>query len=341
MIFLGSGEFGLPSIAALHKQHELIAVVTQPDRPAGRKRKLTPTPVGQWTVEQGIPTIKAEDANAPQIVEQIAALQADVGVIIAFGQKLSPQLIGALGRLAVNLHASLLPKYRGAAPINWAIMKGEKVTGVSVIGLAQRMDAGAIYAQASLEIDSRETAGQLHDRLAELGPGTIGQVLVDLEAGRLEPIEQDDTLATRAPKLTKANGTTEFNLLAEAVRCRIHGLTPWPGCRVNWHCVQTGETDLLILRRAAVLDSVPAFVREWITGHGLPAAGDVLPQNVVACFAKPPFSADDVKPDNLLRLLEVQGPGTKTMSSDAFSQGYHLGPGDKLSCYTPAQSGAN
>lgn len=326
LLYLGSGEFGLPTLRQLHEQHELVAVVTQPDRPAGRKRRLTPTPIAQWAQQQGVTVFKSDDVNTADFISRIAALQVDAGIVIAFGQKLSPQLIAGMGRLAVNLHASLLPKYRGAAPINWAMIQGETVTGVSVIGLAQKMDAGEIYATASLDIDPRETAGELHDRLAQLGPQVVCKVLDDLAGNRLRPLPQKDEKATRAPKLTKADGTVDFDMPAAAVRCRIHGLTPWPGCRVNWFCQQTGKSDVLILRRAAVLDSVPGFIHRWFEAHGQPQPGTVLPQNIIAC-------GNDITCENphaFLRLLEVQGPGTTVMTSDAFSLGHHLGPGDRL-----------
>ena len=210
LILLGSGAFGLPTFKHLHAHHDVCAVISQPDRPAGRKRQLTATPVAQWAADVGLPTFKPDDANAPQTVAQLAAYKADAAVVIAFGQKLSPLLIDALGRLVVNLHASLLPKYRGAAPINWAMIHGEQATGVSVISLAQKMDAGLIYATAQTPIDPLETAGELHDRLAALGPAVVSDVLRAFADGSLRGVPQDERLATRAPKLSKADGHVDF-----------------------------------------------------------------------------------------------------------------------------------
>jgi len=234
LLFFGSGAFGLPTLERLCAAHDVLAVVTQPDRPAGRKRVPTPTPIGQWAEARGLPVHKADDVNTPPFVERVAAYGADASVVIAFGQKLSPRLIDAMGRLAVNLHASLLPKYRGAAPINWAMIDGQATTGVSVIALAQRMDAGAVYATAELAIDPNQTAGELHDRLAQLGPACVSRVLDDLAGGTLSPVEQDESKATKAPKFKKGDGTVSFEMSAPLVRARIHGLTPWPGCRVTW-----------------------------------------------------------------------------------------------------------
>lgn len=309
LIFLGSGSFGLPTLERLHAQHELLAVITQPDKPAGRKRIMTPTPVGQWAVAQGLPTFKADDVNTPAFVQQVRDLQPDAAVVIAFGQKLSPQLIEALGQLAVNLHSSLLPKYRGAAPINWAMINGDKETGVSVIGLAQRMDAGRIYAMDKLAIDPRETAGELHDRLAKLGPDAVAKVLRDLQDNTLHAIDQDDTQATKAPKLSKADGTVDFNQPADAVRARIHGLTPWPGCKVHWHRDDhpTQPPEVLTLLR--------------VEAHPTPVdatPGTLLENNRIACHP------------GTITPLELQRPGKRAMTLKDFTAGQALEPGQRI-----------
>ncbi|WP_432800272.1 methionyl-tRNA formyltransferase [Poriferisphaera sp. WC338] len=323
IVYFGSGEFGLPTLQALNEQHEVLAVVSQPDRPAGRKRVLTATPIAQWAEAQGLPVYKDEDVNTDEFVQRISEIGADASVVIAFGQKLSPELIGAMGKLAVNLHASLLPKYRGAAPINWAMINGELITGVSVIGLAQRMDAGEVYGTASLEIEPLETAGELHDRLSLLGPDAVLKVLHDLDAGTLAPVTQDHEEATKAPKFKKADGTVDFQLDAYAVRSRVHGLTPWPGCRVNWHCETTGEEKPLILKRIAAMPDVscfPPLPGAGVKDQGYPEPGMVLEGLRVA-----------VGGGESIRLLEVQAAGTKVMNAEAFSKGYHLKPGDRLS----------
>ena len=311
LMYLGAGEFGVPTLKALHEAHEVVAVVTQPDKPAGRKRVMTPTAIAQWAAEQGIEVLKSEDVNTAAFVEKIGEYKVDASVVIAFGQKLSPELIGNLGELAVNLHSSLLPKYRGAAPINWAMIQGEAVTGVSVIGLAQRMDAGEVYGVSSLEIKREETAGELHDRLSELGPRTVLDVLADLDAGDLKPLEQDHAEATRAPKFKKVDGTVDFTMDAQAVRCRVNGLTPWPGCRVEWYCAATDKTQVLFLRR--VTDDC-----DQMLGEGK-EAGEVLDGLHVA-----------VGDGGVIRLLEVQAAGTKLMKAEEFAKGRRLGVGDRL-----------
>ena len=317
IIFLGSGEFGLPTLRSLSGRHDIVAVVTQPDRQAGRKRQPTATPIGQWAQSQGLNVLKAADVNELAFVGQITGLNADAGVVIAFGQKLSQPLIDATGRLAVNLHASLLPEYRGAAPINWAIIHGETETGVSVISLAQRMDAGVIYGQASTRIDPLETAGELHDRLAQIGPDLIAKVLDDLASDTLAGQKQDESKATKAPKLNKSDGTVVFDADAQDVRNRIHGLTPWPGVRVDWVRGESGQRQSLILHRVTAKPDLSCFIGINQTGER-PGVGTIVDG---ACV---------VVRDGAVGLLEVQLPGGRVMKIDEFVRGHRMALGDRL-----------
>ncbi len=313
LLYFGSGAFGLPTLGALCEEHEVVGVVSQPDRPAGRKRGMTATPVAAWAEGRGLAVWRSGDVNEAGFVARVRGLKPDASVVIAFGQKLSPELIGAMGGLAVNLHASLLPRYRGAAPIQRAVMENEATTGVSVIALAERMDAGVVYGTAETGIDPHETAGELHDRLAELGPAVVLTVLAGFESGGLRPWEQDEALATRAAKLSKAEGTVDFDESAERVRARVHGLTPWPGCRVRWTPAPAtgssggGEAGELLLRRVEAVevaaDEEPGTVRADLT---------------VACGS------------GALRLLEVQAPGGKALPLEAFVRGHGLAAGDRL-----------
>ena len=308
LIFLGSGEFGLPTLQALTSIHEVVAVVTQPDRPAGRKRKLTATPIGQWATDHGLTVYKCENVNDESFVNQMQQHNPDASVIIAFGQKLGEPLINALGKLSVNLHGSLLPKYRGAAPINHAIMAGESHAGVSVISLAQRMDAGIVYAKSSLEISPTETAGELHDRLSLLGPDAVGQVLSQLQDGTLHGQQQDETLVTQSPKLSRSDAAIDFSKNADEICCRILGLTPWPGVTVSWKCIKSGKQQPLRLLRVA---SEPHY------NHNAPL-GQVLDDYRVAVGS------------GAIKLLEVQPPGKKPMSIEQFANGHRFASGDIL-----------
>jgi methionyl-tRNA formyltransferase len=300
LIYFGSGAFGLPTLARLIESHEVALVVTQPDRPAGRQRPLTPTPAAALAPSRNLPVIKLESVNDPAIIEQIRRRNAEAFVVIAFGQKLSRELLA--DTFAINLHASLLPKYRGAAPINWAMIKGERETGVSVISIADRMDAGEIYAAEALAIDPLETAGELHDRLALLGPDVIEGVLQRRSSGSVISQAQDQRLVTHARKLTKADGTVRFDQPATNVRNRIHGLTPWPGC-----AVKLDGRDLR-LHRAEIIDQR--------SEAGLP--GEVLIDYTIACAP------------GVLRVLEVQPPGRDVMSFQAYRNGHAVRVGSRM-----------
>lgn len=311
LLFFGSGAFGVPTLEALCVEHTVVAVVTQPARPAGRKRRLTPTPIAEWAERRGLTVWPIEDVNAPEAVERLRCVGAEASVVIAFGQKLSPEVVAAGGELMVNLHGSLLPAYRGAAPIQRAMMDGCTQTGVSVIALAERMDAGRVYGTASLEIDPLETAGELHDRMAGLGPAAIGGVLADLAAGRLRPVTQDEALATRAPKLTKADGTVGFDASASAIRARVHGLNPWPGCRVLW---SGGE---LLLRR------VRAESRRGTSEEARAEADGAVPGTVLP-------SLRVAAQEGVVELLEVQQPGKRVVSFEVFQRQGGLRKGEVL-----------
>ena len=313
ILFFGSGDFGVPTLQMLHTRHQLVGIVSQPDKPAGRNRQLTPTPAAQWGLTNQIPTLRSPDVNTPEFVAQVKNFSADASVVIAFGQKMSPDLITAAGRLAVNLHGSILPRFRGAAPINHAILAGDAVAGVSVISLAQRMDAGLVYATRSIPIDPLETAGELHDRLALLGPDLIDGVLNSFQSGTLVGNPQDESLATRAPKFAKEDSQIKFNATPEAIRRRVHGLTPWPGAKASWHrqtdSPEALPTALTLLRVAVVPDAkLPAKTQP----------GTVMEGGRVAAV------------DGVVQLLEVQVPGGKAMKIDEFLRGNRLLPGDWL-----------
>ena len=321
LVLFGAGAFGVPTFDRLADTHKVVGVYTQPARPAGRRRRPTPTPVAGWAASRGLPCVETPNANADGVVAGVRDHAADAGVVIAFGQKLSPQLIAACGRLAVNLHSSLLPAYRGAAPIHWAVLNGDARTGVSVIGLAPRMDAGEIYARVATPIDPQETTGELHDRLAgDLGPDAVADVLRRLADGTLQSVVQDEAAATRARKLTKADGTTDFGGSAAVVRAWVHGVNPWPGCRVAWRRADDGGNapprDLRLLR-VRVADAGPG---------GDPragAAGLVDRNRHVICGG-----------GGRLELLEVQRPGGRPMPFTAFADGNGFGEGDRLTKWT-------
>lgn len=307
IVFLGSGAFGLPTLQHLAARHTVVGVVTQPDKPAGRGSKLTPTPIGAWAAEhlagQGVPLIKPEKINTPEIRDLVRAWDCDAWVVIAFGQKLGPTLLA--DRFAVNLHASLLPRWRGAAPINHAILAGDTVTGNSVITLADRMDAGLVLGQSRRPIEPTQTAGELHDLLAADGPALVEQVLTEHAAGALRPVTQDESLVTLAGKLAKSDGRVVWDQPADRVRCRINGLSPWPGVTASF-----GDQPLKLVR------AEPA---EAVSQSTL--AGTIVDPNLgtIACAA-----------GSALRVPEVQPPGKKPMPFRDWANGRQIKPGDRL-----------
>lgn len=260
IIFAGSGEFGLPALRALiDGGHEVVQVVSQPDRPAGRGRGVTATPVAALALERGLPLLRTHNINKQTLPG------ADVMVVIAFGQKLSEDLVRRPRLGSINLHASRLPKYRGAAPIHWAIIRGETVTGNSVIRLAQRMDSGAVLAQSSLPIGELETAGELHDRLAADGAVIVPRLLRALADGLAVETEQDESQATAAPKLSRDDARLDWSRDAVGLARRIRGLYPWPGCRIRLCDAAGKELDRLRLVRARVAEDDEG--ERWMPGE--------------------------------------------------------------------------
>jgi methionyl-tRNA formyltransferase len=303
VVFFGSGAFGIPSLRRLIETHDVSLIVTQPDRRAGRGSKMAPTPIAELASEIApeIPVLKPERVNTPEVRDQIRAAEADIWVVIAYGQKLGQKLLA--DRLAVNLHASLLPRWRGAAPINAAIVAGDTRTGTSVITLVDEMDAGDVLGTSERPIEPHQTAGELHDLLAEDGVAPLMQVLDDANRGQLERVVQDTSLVTLAPKITREDARLDFNWDAERCRCLIHGYNPWPGVTVRLE----GE-PLKLLRAESQGGSVA----------GQPGTVAEPERGLVVCAS------------GVLRLLEVQPAGKKPMPWDAYIRGRPIAKGQHL-----------
>lgn len=304
ILFLGTGEFAVPALRALvDAGHTVTAAVSQPDRAAGRGLAIRPTAVHTAADALGLPHLQVTDVNAaprPALVGE-----AEIGVVAAFGQKIGPALLSALPRGCINLHASLLPKYRGAAPYQWAIINGETVTGVTIFQLNERWDAGPIWTARAVPIGDTETADELHDRLASVGAALLVETLPRLAAGELQPRPQDPSQASRAPRLTKAEAAVDWSLPAHRIVHRIHGLWSWPAATCTF--VPPGGRELLLqLARAQVAD------------HTAPPT------------AVPPgaFCEDGTVQAGVgrVRLLEVKPAGGKLMSFEAFARGRHVAP---------------
>jgi methionyl-tRNA formyltransferase len=303
IIFAGSGEFGLPTLRSLlDAGHRVVHVFSQPDRPAGRGKTLTPTPIARFAIERELPLTRTANINA----EPLPA--ADVMVVIAFGQKIAPHVVNHPRLGSVNLHASRLPRYRGAAPINWAILRGETITGNSVIRLAEKMDAGAILGQSRVTIGELETAGELHDRLAEDGAPLMLNVLAKLADGSAAETEQDHAAATIAPKLNRDAARIDWNAPAAEIARRVRGLYPWPGCRVRLLDERDQPLDTFTLVRARVASYVKVGEPGTVTQSQAVAAGDKYAVEVV----------------------ELQPEGKRPMPLAAYRNGHPWGPGMRL-----------
>jgi methionyl-tRNA formyltransferase len=230
IVYLGGGAFGIQCLNALaQSSHSLEFIVTQPARQAGRGRKPTPTPVADWANAYSVPFVETEDVNSPEMLQKIASYKPDLIVVAAFGQKIGNELIKLPPKGTINVHASLLPRYRGAAPINWAIIRGETETGICIITVAEKMDAGEILGRIATNIEPDETAGQLHDRLAGLAAPLLLETLGKIANGTVIYEKQDHSKATLAPKLKKSDGFLDFVEPADVLQRKIRGLWPWPG----------------------------------------------------------------------------------------------------------------
>ena len=307
IVYLGSGEFGIECLDALRSSnHDLRFIVTQPPNPAGRGRKPQPTPVARWAKEHSIRFIEAANVNTPELIEKISGYEPDLIVVIAFGQKISNELFNLPPKGSINVHASLLPKYRGAAPINWAIINGEKTTGISIITLAEKMDAGQIVAQAETDIEADETAGQLHDRLAKMAAPLLLKTIDKIADGTAVYTEQDHEKATLAPKLKKSDGFLDFTEPAEVMAGKIRGFWPWPGASANYVSKKTGKSvrvTIAMAKAAAVCESA------------LPAG--TLDENLnVVCGS------------GALEIKKIKPAGSALMDFKDFVNGRQTQPGD-------------
>jgi methionyl-tRNA formyltransferase len=310
IIYLGSGEFGLECLNALaQSNHSLDLIVTQPPHRAGRGRKQTHTPVARWADSHSTPFIETHNVNEPPTIEKITAYQPDVIVVIAFGQKIGNELINLPHKGAINVHASLLPKYRGAAPINRAIINGEKQTGISIITLAEKMDAGDILAQATTDIGAGETAGELHDRLAQIAAPLLINTMEQIADGTAIYTRQDHSKATLAPKLKKSDGFLNFNEPADMLRRKIQGFWPWPGASAVYISKKT-EKPLRITIAMAEVVSIPN------SAHLPPGTLDE--------------SLNVICGRDTLKILKIKPTGSRLMHFKDFVNGHQTQAGDSF-----------
>ena len=303
-VFFGSPAFAVPSLRAVAAGAELVAVVSQPDRPAGRGQAPTPPAVKVAAGELGVQVIQPEKVRTPETAAALAAFAADVFVVVAYGRIL-PQQVLDLPRLGCfNVHASLLPRLRGAAPIQWAIIRGDSETGVSIMRMEAGLDTGPVAAMRRIDIGDDDTTGTLSAKLADLGAGLLAETMPAIAAGQVTLAPQDDAAATLAPLLTKADGHLRFDRPARAVSAQARGVDPWPGA-------------------GATLDGQPIklFRPHVVDGSGRP--GQVLGLRgeglVIACA------------EGAVAFDELQLPGRKRLPAGSVLLGHPIAPGTVLS----------
>lgn len=303
IIFMGTPDFAVPSLQGLIDQgHQICEVFTQSDKPKGRGHKLQPPPVKELALSYGIPVFQPATLRDETVQAQIAGLEPELIVVVAYGKLLPPAVLEIPERGCINVHGSLLPKYRGAAPIQWAVINGEKVTGVTTMFMAEGMDTGDILMTAETEVGDEETAGELFDRLKGLGAELLAETLERLEKDELTRIPQDEALATLAPMLHKELSVIDWNRPAQQIHDLIRGLNPWP-CAV---AVLDGKRLKLLGSRVT-------------EGQGRP--GDLfIAEGDLAVYCG----------QGALKITELQTENGKRMSGRNYLLGHPLGQGSKF-----------
>lgn len=305
VVFMGTPQFSTPTLSALAESgYDVVGVVTQPDRPSGRGRKLEPSPVKRRAIEHGFAVFQPETLRTAEAIAQLAALQPDVIVVAAFGQILRSAVLALPPRGCVNVHASLLPRWRGAAPIQAAILAGDQVTGSTIMLMDEGMDTGPLLSQAALEIRPDETAGALTERLSQHGAALLAETLPRWLAGELSPQPQDGSLATLCRPVRKEQGVIDWSRPAVEIARAVRAYTPWPGALTHWNGVP------LKVQQAQAL-----------TSHvGEPAGTVVESQGALAV----------VTGDGLLRLDSVQLAGRNQTTGEEFARGQRGFVGSQL-----------
>lgn len=307
LVFMGTPAFAVPSLeAVLAAGHEVAAVVTQPDRPKGRGGRLQASPVKQTALAHGLPVLQPERVRRPAAVAELAALGADCFVVVAFGQILPRAVLEQPRFGCINVHASLLPRYRGAAPIHWAVMNGESETGITTMWMDEGLDTGDMLLKTRLPIGPDETTGELHDRLAAAGAELLVASLALIEQGKAPREPQNDGDATYAPLLRPEHERIDWTRSAHAVHNQIRGLCPWPG---------------------AYTASPAGRLKVWQSRRGDGPAANTAPGTVVA------VTADGIWVqcgDGSVCLTEVQPENKRPMAAAAFANGYRVEPGWRL-----------
>jgi methionyl-tRNA formyltransferase len=305
-IFFGSPEFAVPCLEALHDMSDVAVVISQPDRPAGRGLAMRPPAVKQRALELGLEVWQPTKVRTAEFAEKLRALEADVAVVVAYGRIVPRAVLDAPRMGCVNVHASLLPRWRGAAPIQWSIVAGDAETGVALMQMDEGMDTGPVLATASIPIARDDDASTLSGRLSHLGADLLRQQLPRYVAGELVPTAQDESGATMAPLLNKEHGRIDWNKSAQAVHNQIRGMNPWPGAQTV-----LGERRIKVHRAVA----------STLDPEGAPP-GQVIaldPEGILVACA-----------EGTLEIQELQESGRKRVDARAFASGRGVAVGDRF-----------
>lgn len=307
IVFMGTPEFAVPSLAALlTSEHSVVGVVTQPDRPKGRGQELAASPIKLLAVQHKVPILQPLKMKDPAFLNALSAWKPDLIAVTAFGRILPKVILDLPPRGCVNVHASLLPKYRGAGPIQWALIRGERETGITTMLMDEGMDTGAMLLQERVAIMPDDTAGTLSSKLADIGGRLLLDTLARIQNGTITPQPQDQSQATMAPLLKKEDGLLDWTLPALELVNRVRGLSPWPGAYTY-----LGE-DRWVVWKASVLDRSPARV---------------LPGTIVDATKEGVTVATG---DGILRIMEFQSANSRRMSVAQYLTGHALAPGLRL-----------
>ncbi len=314
IVYMGSGDIGLPVLEYLvqHPVHELAGIFTQPDKPAGRSQILTAPPTKSLAMEHGIPVYQPRRIRDPEALEDLERIEPEVTVVMAYGQILPMEVIDAASVACINLHASLLPAHRGAAPIQAAIREGDSETGITVIYIDEGLDSGDIICARALQIRPQETGRSLHDRLADLAPNVLEEALAALSKESAPRLPQDPSAATHAPKLKRADGHIRWDQDAGALERLIRAYDPWPGTFTRWEAGGSGGLQIKIFPPARIVEA-----------PGPSRPGTVLeagPEGILVATGS-----------EALIVPEVQPEGGRRMSSADFLRGHPLEPGSRFS----------
>ena len=315
LVFMGTPDFAVSSLRRLiqHPDHEVVGVVTQPDRPKGRGLKIVSSPVKQVTNEYGLPVLQPERLRDPLFKEDLANFLADMFVVVAF-RMLPVSILMMPPKGSINLHASLLPAYRGAAPIHWAIMNGELETGVTTFLIDRHMDTGDILCQKKIPVGPDETTGSLHDRLAIIGAGVLTETIDFIAAGQARPQPQSGA-SSGAPKLSRADARINWSQMAQTIHNHIRGLNPFPMAYTTWH------------------DRTIRLIQSQLTDQSEVESG--MPGEIIAADKHDGIVVQTG--EGLLKLVTVQPEGRKRISTAEFVRGYRVKPGDRFGVeHTPA-----